>query len=178
MVQQKYSNDLNTCHPKSGSILIPDFYVHDIQVIIAVTLMSGSECWIWSKCHFCLVFYLNVHFTPNSWGTIFWPNQDDRMNVTEKFVHDRKDHTHKHERLKLTEKERQRRKWTVEYDQINELKATLEFQSYSWVFRSCSAVYVCRCNLSVNFHRSCLSVWSFFGHILTVFWSYWFGQTT
>ena len=43
------------------------------------------------------------------WGTIFWPNQHDRMNVTEKFVHDRKDHTDKHERWKLTKKVRQRR---------------------------------------------------------------------
>ena len=34
----------------------------------------------------------------------------------------------------------------------------------------------CRCNLSVKFQRSPSSVWIFFGHILTHFWSYWFGQ--
>ena len=27
-----------------------------------------------------------------------------------------------------------------------------------------------------RFQRSCSSVWIFFGHILTHFWSYWFGQ--
>ena len=46
-------------------------------------------------------------------GTIFWPNQHDRMNVTKKFVHDRKDHTDKHERWKLTEKVWKQRTWRV-----------------------------------------------------------------
>ena len=43
-------------------------------------------------------------------------------------------------------------------------------------FGSCSMVKVRWCNLSVKFQRLRSLVWIFIGHILTHFWSYWFGQ--
>ena len=35
---------------------------------------------------------------------LIWPIQDDRMNMTEKFIHDGKDHTHKHTPLEHDQK--------------------------------------------------------------------------
>ena len=55
------------------------------------------------------------------------------MNMTKKFVHDRKDHTDEHERWNLTENVSQQRTLTGEYDQ-NKL-----IQSYS-------TIQVCRPN--------------------------------
>ena len=58
------------------------------------------------------------------------------MNMTEKFVHDRKDHTDEHERWNLTENVSQRRTLTGEYDR------NLKF-SLIWSY---STVQVCRSN--------------------------------
>ena len=35
---------------------------------------------------------------------LIWPIQDDRMNMTQKFVHDQKDHTDKHKPLEHDQK--------------------------------------------------------------------------
>ena len=52
------------------------------------------------------------------------------------------------------------------------------FLFYNWPIFSCVKKYFNWRNLSVKFQRSCSSVWIFFGHILTDFRSYWFGQKT
>ena len=126
-------------------ILIPDFYVHDIQVIIAVTLLSGSECWIWSKCHFCLVFYLNVYFTPqfmrnNLLTESRWPNECDR-------------------KICAWPKRSHPQTWAIEVDR----KRTTTTKMNGWIWpnqwiKSHFRVSVIFMGISVMFRRLCLSV--------------------
>ena len=132
--------------------------------------------------------------TTGYWRIITFLIQVDRMNMTEKFEHDQKIHTNEHYPLNLTEnKINITRKtninvcmwqkiilfWSyspVHVRRLNDFCLLIYFWSYSSIFRSCSIVKVRQCNLLVKFHRSRFLVWIFFGHILTPFWSYWFGQ--
>ena len=89
--------------------------------------------------------------------------------MTEKFVHDRNDHTDKHERWHLTQKVWQQQTWTVEYDQNKKIKI-LSLRRPTYIGHILPFKFVVLMNLghfkilvifmgiSVKFNHSCSSV--------------------
>ena len=96
------------------------------------------------------------------WGIIIWLIQHDRINMTEKFLHDQKDHTNKHlpfehDRKSMTENK---------IHHITETCSLVPETNPTHLSQRNGKYWYCCCS----------SVWIFLSQIPTHFWSYWFGQ--